>query len=124
MITADPMWCSNSLLEHLALWCSNGVLTVFMKKKQAYPIFVKTSGILGIPRFSCSKNPGITRDYLISFEGGTRVFVVVPGFLLQIPGVHPGFGVITAVLHTVITCVITASESGVLTLERHLGVVL
>ena len=50
-------------------------------------------------------------------------FVVVPGFLQQKPGVHPGFGVITAVLHTVLTCVITASESGVLTLERHLGVV-
>ena len=52
-------------------------------------------------------------------------FVVVPGFLQQKPGVHPGFGVITAtVLHTVLTCVITAFESGVLTLERHLGVVL
>ena len=67
---------------------------------------------------------GYYPDYLNFFEGVTRVFVVVPGLLLQIPGVHPGFGVITAVLHTVITCVITASESGVLKLERHLGVVL
>ena len=50
--------------------------------------------------------------------------MVVPGFVLQIPGVHPGFGVITAVLHTVLTYVITVSESGVLTSEQHLGVVL